>query len=109
MEQIFVPLETVAAVAPSEGTIEIVVLICPTEGCADYYGAPNCDMLIGEFSGARPENRHAEREATGSPYKTSRAECPSCRLRGQRVVREVVRIPVQRPGRVTSPPVLPAA
>jgi hypothetical protein len=90
MEQIFVPLETVAAVAPSEGTIEIVVLICPTEGCADYYGAPNCDMLIGEFSGGR-------------------AECPSCRLRGQRVVREVVRIPVQRPGRVTSPPVLPAA
>lgn len=80
-------------VTPSFRDVEvrqIVVYVCPTPGCPDYFGHTRVDL--DRPASARTEDRHAIREEMGTPEdevasRHTRAECPTCRARGRRVER----------------------
>lgn len=64
---------------------QVVVYLCPTKGCGNYYGnttfrkdrTPDIDVVM--------ERRGSE---SGERHKTyARTECPDCRTRGSRVKR----------------------
>lgn len=87
--------------------MQVRIYVCPIPGCGNYYGTDNMPDLHGVFTGPRTEDIAGHAERTGSRYKHTRAECPACRLRGQRVERELVVLEVPEPASVTPTPELP--
>jgi hypothetical protein len=73
------------------------VYVCPTLGCGDYYGVPDMEDLTTRLTGPKTEDRHIiskEESRVGIAGKRhTRAECPSCRERGEFVQRELVELP----------------
>lgn len=80
---------------PQHKTVE--VWVCPTPGCGDYYGSSTAGDLTKQHSGPKVEDRAKLKEETGSPWKHNRAECPSCRQRGQKIQRQRVRVKIELP------------
>jgi hypothetical protein len=66
----------------------IELYVCPTSGCGSYYGTDGMpDLTV--------KNQHTHGinfEVIPQDQWHSRAECPSCRARGERVERQLVRI-----------------
>lgn len=66
--------------------IQIVVAICPTPGCTSHYAAP--DFRPDRADIKSPQVQRSQND--GSPIDgPSRIECPSCRLLGMKVNREL--------------------
>jgi hypothetical protein len=87
---------------------KITVYVCPTPGCPDYFGSSTMGDLSQEFTGPMVENRAKLTEETGSPYKHSRAECPTCRIKGIKVERvpltTTLKVPAVGPPTPSLPP-----
>lgn len=81
--------------------------LCPTPGCGNYYGSSSMVDLSKEVALGRPED-HVPANNPGRIARHTRAECPDCRARGQRVERVLVATHVALPGPVASPEI-PAA
>lgn len=87
----------------------IEVYVCPTEGCGDYYGTAGMPDLHTRFTGPKSEDQPVLEITSGSPYRHTRAECPSCRARGRRVERVRMRVAVDMGEAVTvETPALPS-
>lgn len=91
----------------AERPLYAYLYVCPTPGCGDYYGSSQMPDLGAEFTGPKCEDRGALEARTGSPYRHSRAACPSCRLRGVAVERALVRVAVPVPANAPPTPALP--
>lgn len=84
----------------------ITVYICPTPECGDYYGSNGMGDLSKEFTGPKVEDKGKLEQETGSPYRHSRAECPTCRTERQiHVERIPITVTVAVP--VIGPPIPP--
>lgn len=89
--------------------MKIAVYVCPTIGCGNYYGTNGMPNLHEQFTGAKVEDRSALRDASGSPYRHSRAACPDCRSRGIKVERQLVNVHIATPAEEITTPALPVA
>lgn len=78
----------------------ILVYVCPTPECGDYYGSANMPDLSSAWNGPKIEDQ-GEREMKGqSRYTNNRQSCPSCRERGIDVQRVLIQtqVPVPKQG-----------
>lgn len=89
--------------------MQIRVYVCPTEGCGSYYGSSGMgeldEKIVGQY-GQNFERRPVE-------MHHSRAQCPECRARGNKVERVAVLFDFDTPSPavllgVLTPPELPA-
>lgn len=88
--------------APTHTSKTIVVYVCPTPDCRNYYGSSDMGDLSSVFTGPKTENKHALQQATGSTAHHSRAACPFCKTRGNQVERVPMTLKIAVP--VVGPP-----
>lgn len=108
-----VPITTSAtALADSRAeptqTKRVRFYVCPTPGCPDYFGSSSMQDLQTEWTGVKIEDRHqtgiSVYEDAPMGMRHPRAECPTCRLGGNHVMRLLAEAVV-----VVPPPELPPA
>jgi hypothetical protein len=73
--------------------------ICPTDDCANYYGASGQEGLdlTTQMTGVKTEDRPQFASVHGTPWRHSRAQCPDCRARGLKVDRVLVSVRIGKP------------
>lgn len=77
----------------------VEVWVCPAPRCGNYYASSSqADTdLAAEMQQGRVEDRKVPLTGEYKPPKHSRAECPDCRQRGEKVERVKVRTTVLIP------------
>lgn len=62
--------------------MNITVWTCRTPGCCDYFGSSSAGDLRKEKTYPRAESAFEYEKVHGRRYVSTRATCPSCRMRG---------------------------